>query len=120
MSLRDWWRWFSSWFAAHVGIWFDPDMDFRSVDKIQHAFGCFAIALLLVWLLPKVELWPLTTRVLFWTLVIGLVYECGQTDVARSQRLLGKPGFGIGLVDLFFDGAGGAVLLLLRFTLRLL
>jgi len=53
-------------------------------------------------------------------MIIGLVYEAGQTDVAHSQRLLGKPGFGIGLVDLAYDGFGALVLLAFRFTLRLL
>lgn len=41
-----------------------------------------------------------------WTTVIGFVYEGGQADVAYSQKLLGKPGYGIGLIDLVADVLG--------------
>ena len=99
---------------AKIAIWFDPDTDFRSVDKLEHLFGGFAVCLVL---LPVVHV-GLTA--LGWTMVIGFAYECGQADVAHSQHLLGKPGFGIGLLDLFYDGLGAAVLLTFRYTLRLL
>jgi hypothetical protein len=106
MSLRDWWQ--------KVAIWFDPDRDWRSLDKIEHAFGGFAVALLLLLAVHS------GLSILGWTMVIGLAYELGQADVAHSQRLLGKPGYGIGLVDLAYDGFGALVLLAFRFTLRLL
>lgn len=114
MSLRDWWRWLKSWFAAHVGIWFDPDRDWRSLDKIEHAVLGFATALVLLLVVHA------GLGILAWTLALGLAFELGQADVAHSQRLLGKPGFGIGLLDLFYDGLGALILLLFRFTLRLL
>ena len=97
-----------------IAIWFDPDHDFRSFDKIEHAFGGFAVALLLLLAVHS------ALGILAWTMVIGLVYECGQADVAHSQHLLGKPGFGIGILDLFYDGLGALILLAFRFTLRVL
>jgi len=42
MNLRDLWK--------KIAIWFDPDRDWRSADKIMHAFGGFAVCLLSLWL----------------------------------------------------------------------
>lgn len=105
---------------AKLAIWFDPDRDFRSVDKIEHAFGGFAVCLVSLWLVAVLRTLPIAIAALILTLIIGLVYEAGQADVAHSQRLLGKPGFGIGLVDLAYDGFGAILLLAVRFTLRTL
>lgn len=112
--MRNLWRWMWSWLVAHIGIWFDPDRDWRSVDKIEHAFGGFALCL--VFLMVTHAGW----RAFELTMLVGLAYECGQADVAHSQRLLGKPGFGIGLVDLAYDAIGAIILLLFRFTLWML
>lgn len=78
---------------------FDPDWDWRSWDKIEHLFGGFGVRLLM-------ELKETGWDAVFWSCVIFVVYELGQTDVARSQKLLGKPGYGIGLLDLLYDLAG--------------
>ena len=96
---------------AKLAIWFDPDHDWRSVDKLQHLLGGFGVCL---------ALQPFTSSgfsALCWTLVIGLVYECGQADTAHSLHMLGKPGHGIGLLDWFYDGVGALLLLWLRWKL---
>lgn len=120
MSLRDWSRWIASWVKAYILIWFDPDHDLRSVDKLMHLFGGLAVCLLSLWLVTVLRTLPFAIAALVLTMIIGLVYECGQADTAHSQRLLGKPGYGIGLVDLGYDGIGALILLALRFTLRML
>jgi hypothetical protein len=91
--------------------WLDPDYDWRSFDKIEHLFGGFAVCLVLQPFTPS------GLNALAWTMVIGLVYELGQADVARSQRLLGKPGYGIGLLDLVYDCVGALMLLGFRAAL---
>jgi hypothetical protein len=105
---------------AKIAIWFDPDRDWRSADKIMHAFGGFAVCLLSLWLVVVLRTLPFVAAALVLTMIIGLVYEFGQADVAHSQRLLGKPGYGIGLVDLTYDAIGALILLAFRFTLRML
>ena len=122
MALSDFWLRFLLFFRLKIAIWFDPDRDFRSVDKMLHAFGGFAVALILLYLVHTGAIMFAHTGlgIILATLAIGLVWELGQTDTAHSQHLLGKPGYGIGLVDLFYDGLGALVLLLFRFTLRLL
>jgi len=114
MDLRDLWK--------KIAFWFDPDRDWRSVDKLQHAVLGFVVALLL--LVPIYLRWVLFAHaalgVLIATLVIGLIWELAQAEIAHSQHLLGKPGYGIGLVDLAYDGIGALILLWFRFLLRLL
>lgn len=112
MNLRALWQ--------RIAIWFDPDRDWRSADKIMHAFGGFAVCLLSLWLVTVLRELPFWVAALALTMIIGFVYEGGQADVAHSQHLLGKPGYGIGLVDLAYDGFGALILLAFRFTLRLL
>ena len=119
-EMRTFSAWARSWLDAYVLIWLDPDRDWRSVDKIMHAFGGFAVCLLSLWLVTVLRELPLPAAALVLTMIIGLVYEFGQTDVARSQHLLGKPGYGIGLVDLAYDSIGALLLLAFRFTLRML
>jgi hypothetical protein len=114
------WRRIAAWIELHILIWFDPDHDLRSLDKLEHLFGGFAVCLLSLWLVGVLRALPFAIAALVLTLIIGLVYECGQANVASSQRLLGKPGYGIGLVDLGYDGVGALILLALRFTLRML
>jgi hypothetical protein len=94
-----------------ISVWFDPDRDWRSVDKLMHLVGGFAVCLLLQPFTPS------GLSAFLWTMVIGLVYEAGQADVAHSQRLLGKPGYGIGLVDLVYDGTGALLLLGFRWII---
>lgn len=77
----------------------DPDRDWRSVDKMQHLLGGFGVRLVM-------QLKETGWEAVFWSSVIFLVYELGQTDVARSLKKLGQPGFGIGLVDLAYDEIG--------------
>lgn len=98
---RLWWK---------LSAWFDPDTDLRSLDKMEHAFGGFAVCLICVQFVSGFDAFVLTC-------VIGFVYECGQADTAHSLRALGRPGFGIGLVDLAYDAVGALILLWLRWAI---
>ena len=103
MNLRDLW--------STIAIWFDSDRDWRSLDKMEHLFGGFCVCLLLQPFTPS------GLSAFLWTMAIGLAYEAGQADVAHAQRLLGKPGYGIGMVDLVYDGIGAVILLAFRWRL---
>lgn len=80
----------------------DPDRDWRSLDKAQHAAACFALCLLFDGLLLLGDAFLITV----WT---AAAYEAGQTDVAVSRRLLGTPGYGFGILDLAFGVAGAGL-----------
>jgi hypothetical protein len=81
---------------------FDPDYDWRSLDKVQHAAAGFALCLGFNLVLAIGDAFLIAV----WTLA---VFEAGQTDVAHSLRRLGIPGFGFGLLDLAFGIAGAGL-----------
>jgi len=89
----------NAWRFVKSYLVFDPDRDWRSLDKMQHLLGGFGVRL-------AMELKEMGWEAIFWSSVIFLVYELGQTDVARSLKKLGQPGYGIGLVDLAYDEIG--------------
>jgi hypothetical protein len=91
----------------------DPDRDWRSLDKVEHAALGFAVCCLATFLLPGLQAFLFA----LWT---GAVYEAGQTDTAYSlrdgsgRRYAGQPGFGFSFLDLAFDVAGAGLYLALR------
>jgi hypothetical protein len=84
----------------------DPDWNWRSGDKVQHAAGGFALCLVFDAVLPIRQALMLT----LWT---AAVFEAGQTDVAISLHKLGAPGYGFGLADLLAGSVGACLYLLL-------
>lgn len=87
---------------AALRAYLDPDHDWRSLDKVQHAAAGFALCCLFDAVLLTRDAFLITV----WTCA---VWEVAGTDVAASVRRLGTPGFGFGLLDLAF-GVGGAAL----------
>lgn len=82
---------------------FDPDRQFFTMDKLQHA--AFGAGITLVALaLGFGPLWSFLA-----VLALGITYELGQWDVARHFMSRMHPGFGFGLLDLLADLIGGAI-----------
>ena len=97
----------------------DPDREWFRSDKYQHGASFFIAsflgAALAQWTLPVTE-WGAAVTSVAVCVILGFVYELGQTDTAYGAGLLGKPGFGISPLDLVWDAAGaigGALLWLL-------
>lgn len=86
----------------------DPDRNWRSPDKLEH----FAFGVVLCWLFTLAALSG--PAALWWTAWSAVAYEAGQTDTAASAGLLGKPGFGFGLLDIAAALAGALVYLAFR------
>jgi hypothetical protein len=101
--------------------WFDPDANWFSRDKWEHAVGFWAVSvvttLVVQWWDAGVHAWWAVAFLSFLiTCALGLAFEAGQLDTARNplvgtlhdrRQLLGQPGYGIGLIDLCWDAVGG-------------
>lgn len=84
----------------------DPDRNWRSWDKIEHAALGFAVCAIATFVLAPLPAFGFT----LWT---AAIYEAGQTDTAQSLGKLGQPGFGFGLLDQAFSTAGALLWLTL-------
>ena len=103
----------------------DPDTNWRSTDKVEHLVGGFAIGVGA--LLAGASLVGSLAVVLF----VGGAFELGQVDTARNPNvcyregtsfgpLLGRPGFGFGVLDLGADLAGGLLAVVVALLYRAL
>jgi hypothetical protein len=86
---------------------FDPDRNWKSWDKVQHAFLALLLCALLTLHFSRLESWLIT-------LLVGAAWELAGWDVARGtfvehelgdmdrvyEPTLGHPGYGFGLLDL--------------------
>jgi hypothetical protein len=101
---------------AFLGQFVDPDRVWFARDKYQHggfllAFGYLGARLAAATLpLPALAV---ALVVLVVGCIVAVTYELGQTDTAYASGkiypghgLLGRPGFGFGLLDLTWDLAG--------------
>ena len=93
-----------------IRSWFDPDRTIVGGDKLQHLVGGFLVC-------AAVDAFKSRGEAVAWTAALGFAYEAGQADVAHSQGLLGRAGFGIGLLDLACDLVGAAAYVALRVAL---
>jgi len=88
----------------------DPDRNWRSLDKVEHAAFGFGICLMATGFMSGLAAFG-------FTLLVAAVYEAGQTDTAHSVGKLGQVGFGFSLLDQAFSTAGALLWLALRAAL---
>lgn len=79
----------------------DPDTCWTCWDSVQHFGSGVAIDVGVHALFPKSTVW----QRLGFNVVVGVVWELAQADVARSANLSG-PGHGFGFKDLAMDALG--------------
>lgn len=99
----------------------DPDRDWTSPDKWLHGkasvvlafFSCVMYAVIFPF-----SAWLTASLAFIFSVGIAAAYEAGQTDTSYSAKLLGKPGYGIGLIDLVWDTGGVVAGILLWFVAR--
>lgn len=91
--------------------WMDPDNDWLGADKLAHGVMGFALGIFMLGLHLQYHL--SLPRQLAVALLVSVAYELGQTDTAASANMLGKPGYGFGLLDIVWDMVGVCICLAL-------
>lgn len=89
----------------------DPDRKAIAKDKLRHFVGGFGTC-------AAFDIALSNGQALGATVLAGLIWEGGQTDTAHSDGQLGKPGYGIGILDLCADTLGAVVWLLFKALAR--